>query len=97
MRVWTFTTIDWDLLRDDVETADTIMPVRAYATRELAAEKVAEALREEAKELLEAEVDFDPEDFEWNDDHAGEFFRWTMFCEELNLVVYLYDVEVEGL
>jgi hypothetical protein len=57
IQVWTFYRIDWDLLRDDQDSASTIAPGLYWTSREAVIEAVIEELKEEYEEYDEAAKD----------------------------------------
>jgi hypothetical protein len=60
--LYTCVWIDWDLLRDDLESAEGLIPARAYKTLEEAKAAGQRMIEEEAEEAKEANGEYP----EWN-------------------------------
>jgi len=53
MKIWTFVSIDWDLLRDDLDSAESIGPCHAWTTMEQAMDAADRMWQEEQENLGE--------------------------------------------
>lgn len=97
---WAFEVINFDLLRDDLSSADCIGSWRVYPSRAIAEHYVAEYMTEWCKDCYEGDEDeleapvFSPSDISWSEEHVDMF---KFFFEEAGEVIVLHPVEVKGL
>lgn len=92
LEIWTYSLVDWDLLRDDLDSVSTTLPYYFFTSRE-DAEKAAK----ERIEHIQVEYDYDDEekfdvDLKWTFDCANQ---WIAHVEEFNISVYVTQLVSE--
>lgn len=98
MKIWTYTFIDLDMVRDDPQCAESVMPTQAWKDRASAEAAMQREVDLQLDEAFEDEPYNRPlvrvDDLKWHDAHSGEMKRWESFVEEVNSWFYLYEMEV---
>ncbi len=86
--MWTFSQIDYDLIRDDIGSVPMILPVLVYRTKEKAIEELTDSINDYLKELFCMETDIPSADIVWNTTDDPTWLEGTERNTEQTLILY---------
>lgn len=92
--MWTFFVVDFDLIRDDIDSVLTIAPVMIYKSKVSAAVALMEHLTELWDEGKDEETETITPDIVWNRTDNPEWLEGYERASEMTVV--LYEVKIEG-
>ena len=96
-KIWSYTCINWDLIRDDLDSAVDIFPVRYYKTREKAIENLVKDLNaywhsyEDHEKVIASDMKWE-ESARSSDD--GSLLCSEFYHEQSEDTYFLYEMEL---